>query len=164
MTKQKQIILGIDPGYATTGYAFIENEKIIDYGVIKTSAKLEFPQRLAIIYQELNDLIKKYKPSAMAIEKIYFARNAKTAIDVGQARGVLLLTAVNHKLEIIEYTPLQIKQAICGYGQADKCQVQNMVKTLFKLKEIPKPDDAADALAIAYTYLQTKNFIEKTRQ
>lgn len=158
------LVLGIDPGFATTGYAFILEKarqiKIIEYGVISTSAKLGFPQRLVIINRELTNLIKQFKPTSFAIEKIYFAKNAKTAIDVGQARGVLLLTAILHNLPIYEFTPLQIKQAICGYGQADKCQIQNMLKNILKLKEIPKPDDAADALAIAITFLQSKNYLD----
>jgi len=166
-TAKNPIILGIDPGFATTGYAFIQDLqpklKIIEYGVITTPAQDEFSQRLKQIHQQLNLLIKKNKPDLIAVEQIYFAKNAKTAINVGQARGVILLTAILNKLQLFEFTPLQIKQSICGYGQADKCQVQKMVKNILKLKEIPKPDDAADALAIAITCLQAKNFLNKTK-
>lgn len=163
MTKKNPIILGIDPGFAITGYAFIQennpNTKVIDYGVISTAAKEEFSTRLKYIHQDLTQLIKKYKPAVMAVEQLYFAKNVKTALNVGQARGVILLTGILHKLPLFEFTPLQVKQAVCGYGQADKGQVQNMVKTILKLKNIPKPDDAADALAVALTYLQSKNYL-----
>jgi crossover junction endodeoxyribonuclease RuvC len=168
MIKEKpHIILGIDPGVATTGYAFIQEEgkkqTILDFGVIKTAAKTEFSLRLKFIYQDLNTLIKKFKPDAVAVEELFFAKNVKTAMMVGQARGVIVLTAIMNDLNVTDFTPLQIKQAVCGYGRADKCQVQNMVKNILKLKEIPKPDDAADALAIALTYLQARNYLEKTK-
>lgn len=167
MTTSSQIILGIDPGFATTGYAFIKeqnkHQEVLDYGVISTSPKQEFSDRLKYIHQALTTLIKKYKPDAICVEQLFFAKNVKTALNVGQARGVILLTAILNKLPLAEFTPLQVKQAVCGYGQADKCQVQNMVKLLLKLKSIPKPDDAADALAIALTYLQSKNFLDKTK-
>jgi len=167
MKAQKQIILGIDPGLATTGYAFIKETKpnieIIDYGIISTPAKMEFSERLKKIHQDLKLLIKKFKPQVIVVENIYFAKNAKTALQVGQARGVILLTAILYKLPLYEFTPLQVKQAVCGYGQADKCQVQKMVKNILKLKEIPKPDDAADALAIALTFLQSKNYLNKAK-
>ena len=164
MRKKETIILGIDPGLATTGYAFINSaHQILEYGVIKTSAKLEFSQRLKQLHQELTVLLKKIKPNAVAVEQIYFAKNAKTAMMVGHARGVIVLTCIQNKLKVEDFTPLQIKQAVCGYGQAEKCQVQQMVKNILKLKEIPRPDDAADALAIALTYLQSKNYLEKTK-
>jgi crossover junction endodeoxyribonuclease RuvC len=166
--KKQQIILGIDPGLATTGYAFIKETNpcltVIDYGTILTPAKLEFSNRLAQIHQDLSFLIKKFKPNVIIVENLYFAKNAKTALQVGQARGVILLTAILHKLPLYEFTPLQIKQAVCGYGQADKCQVQKMVKNILKLKAIPKPDDAADALAVAITYTQAQNFLKKTQK
>ncbi|MCX6739849.1 MAG: crossover junction endodeoxyribonuclease RuvC [Candidatus Parcubacteria bacterium] len=167
ITFSKFTILGVDPGFATTGFAFISEsnkvQKVIDYGVIETSSKEQFPERLKYIHQALTKLIKKYKPDAICVEQLYFAKNVKTALNVGQARGVILLTAILNKLPLFEFTPLQVKQAVCGYGQADKCQVQNMVKILLKLKSIPKPDDAADALAIALTYLQAKSFLDKTK-
>lgn len=160
-------ILGIDPGFATTGYAFIAEKnkqmEVLDYGVIETSAKQEFSDRLKYIHQALTTLIKKSRPDAICVEQLYFAKNVKTALNVGQARGVILLTAILNKLPLYEFTPLQVKQAVCGYGQAEKCQVQSMVKNILKLKEIPKPDDAADALAIALTYLQSKDYLDKTK-
>ncbi|NLW22725.1 MAG: crossover junction endodeoxyribonuclease RuvC [Tissierellia bacterium] len=147
------IILGIDPGVAIVGYGIIELDgnkyRAIDYGCIRTDSDILFPDRLKIIYDELSLLIDKYKPRDMAIEEIFFNKNAKTALKVGQARGVEILSAVNKGLEIYEYTPLQIKQAIVGYGRAEKQQVQEMVRLLLNLKEIPKPDDVADALAVA---------------
>ena len=159
------IILGIDPGFATTGYAFIKKdsqEQILDYGIISTSAKEDFSIRLKQLHQELTQLIKKYQPTEIAVEQLYFAKNVKTALNVGQARGVILLTAILNKLPLYEFTPLQVKQAVCGYGQASKCQVQKMVQNILKMDHLPKPDDAADALAVGLTYLQSKNFLEKT--
>jgi len=162
------IILGIDPGVATTGYAFIQKTnpqtKVIDYGIISTPAKMDFSLRLKQINQDLDKLIKKFKPDAIAVEQLYFCKNVKTALNVGQARGVVLLTAILSKLPLYEFTPLQVKQSVCGYGQADKKQVQQMVKTILNLKEIPKPDDAADAIAIALTCLQAKDYLDKTNQ
>ena len=155
------IILGIDPGTATTGYGVIkvksrcqnknqsENLKLIDYGCIITKPGLENSKRLLILAEELKKIIKKYKPDAMAVEDIFFFKNLKTVIKVSEARGAILLTGEQTKIPIFEYTPLQVKQAVVGYGRADKKQVQEMVKILLKLKNIPKPDDAADALAIA---------------
>lgn len=167
MSASKKIILGIDPGLATTGYAFINENlsklEVIDFGIISTSTKTVFSERLTQIHQSLSILIKKYKPQAIAVEQLFFCKNVKTALIVGQARGVILLTAFLNNLPLYEFTPLQVKQAVCGYGKADKKQVQQMVKLLLKLKEIPKPDDAADALAIALTYLQAENYLAKTK-
>jgi len=147
------IILGIDPGTATTGFGLIEknksNLKLLKYGCIKTSVKLSTAERLNVIYKELNSLIKKSKPDIVAVEDIFFFKNLKTAIKVSQARGVILLTIAKSKIPVAEYTPLQIKQAVACYGRAEKVQVQKMVKYLLGLKELPKPDDAADALAVA---------------
>ena len=146
-------ILGIDPGYAIVGYGIIDfyNGKYIsnDYGAVFTSADDEFSHRLEIIFDSLNDIIVKYKPEVMSIEKLYFQNNQKTAIDVSQARGVIILAAQKNKLPIYEYTPLQVKTAVTGYGKAQKFQVMSMIKRLLRLKELPKPDDTADALAIA---------------
>lgn len=147
-------ILGIDPGIADTGYGVIEkddkgNIKCLNYGSIKTSAKLDVPNRLEIISMELNKIIKKYKPDLVAVEQLFFCNNAKTALVVGQARGVALLAIKQNNLPLIEFTPLQVKQAVSTYGKASKTQVQKMVKILLDLKNLPKPDDAADALAIA---------------
>jgi len=149
-------ILGIDPGTAIIGYGVIEESKIksqklkmIDYGCITTTPNFSTAERLAKLHLELEALIKKHKPDIVAVEDIFFFKNLKTAIKVSQARGVILLTIAEAKIKIAEYTPLQIKQAVACYGRADKNQVQKMVKVLLGLKEIPKPDDAADALAIA---------------
>lgn len=159
--KKAKIFLGIDPGYAITGYGIIkiQGDKIstLDYGIIQTPAKQEFIQRLEKINTELNKIIKKHKPEVAGCEKLFFAKNTKTAIDVGQARGVILLTIRQNKLQVAEFTPLEIKQCVAGYGQADKKQIQTMVKTLLNLKTIPQPDDAADALAVALTCAQCIN-------
>lgn len=147
------IILGIDPGTATTGFGIIKSEKsninLVYYGCIITSPRDSTAQRLKILYTELEKIIKKYKPDMAAIEDIFFFKNLKTAIKVSQARGVILLAGTQNKLAVCEYTPLQIKQAVTGYGRAEKMQVQKMIKIILNLKEIPKPDDAADALAVA---------------
>lgn len=155
-------ILGIDPGTAAMGYGLIKKDKklnAITYGCIKTSADLSTPERLNKLYQELNLLIRKYKPDIVAVEDIFFFKNLKTVIKVSQARGVILLTAAKKKIKIMEFTPLQVKQAVACYGRADKVQVQKMVKTLLGLKYIPKPDDAADALAVAICCANTKNYV-----
>lgn len=158
------IILGIDPGTATTGWGVVEKHKngevtYIACGVVSTTPQSE-EKRLKIIFDDCRALIKKYKPEAVAVEKLFFNTNAKTALEVGQARGVVMLALVQSGLVIQSYTPLQIKVAVAGYGRADKKQVQEMVKTLLKLDFIPKPDDAADALAVALTQCVSHNFIE----
>jgi len=149
------IILGIDPGLANTGYGVINYEKCraenIEYGSISTSHQEDFARRLFQIYSRLDQLIKKHRPAKVGIEKIYFAKNAKTAMQVGQAKGVAMLAAALNKVPIVELTPLQVKRSLSGYGKADKGQIQKMVKLLLKLKEIPRPSHAADALAIALT-------------
>jgi len=155
-------ILGIDPGLATTGYGLIDYQKnqfrVIQYGVIRTQSKLPMPDRLKKINECMKQLIHQYKPENVAVEELFFNTNAKTALLVGQARGVVLLTAAMEDLPIFEYTPLQVKQGVAGYGRAEKQQIQIMVKTLLNLKEIPKPDDAADALAIAMCHAHTGSF------
>jgi crossover junction endodeoxyribonuclease RuvC len=148
------IILGIDPGTATTGFALIKkltNNKyeVVDFGVISTDKNLSDAERLKIISTDLKEIIKKYKPERAGVEKLFFTNNQKTAITVSQARGAILLAIEEEKIPLHEFTPLQVKSTICGYGSASKKQVQYMIKHTFKLKEIPKPDDAADALAIA---------------
>ncbi len=147
------IILGIDPGYAIVGIGVIEyvgnKFRPIEYSAITTNAHTPTSLRLKTIYDEINKFLDKYKPDAIAIEELFFNSNAKTAIAVAQARGVLIVAATNRGIPIYEYTPLQIKQAVTGYGRADKNQVQQMVKMLLNLNAIPKPDDAADALAVA---------------
>lgn len=146
-------ILGIDPGLATIGYALVDKEinnfEVLEYGVIKTSADKKDTERLEIIHRNVEELIKEFKPEQMAVEELFFNKNVKTAISVGQARGVILLAGSQAGLKVSEYTPLQIKQAVVGYGRADKMQVQQMVKSLLNLAEIPRPDDAADALAVS---------------
>ena len=155
------IILGIDPGYAIVGVGIIEYNgnkfRTIDYYAITTEAHTPFEERLKIIYEGINEAIEKYKPDFMSIEELFFNDNAKTAIAVGQARGVIVLSAVNHGVEIFEYTPLQVKQSVVGYGRADKTQVQQMTKAILALNSIPKPDDVADALAIAVCHAHSYN-------
>lgn len=152
-SKNATIILGIDPGLADTGFGVISQEKgnlrMLDFGTIKTKAGLPDKQRLMEIHDGLTQLIKKYRPTVISVEKLFFCKNIKTAIAVGQARGVVILTAGQNNLEVLEFTPLQIKQATTGYGQASKQQIKSMVKTILKLSTIPKSDDAADALAAA---------------
>lgn len=146
-------ILGIDPGYALMGYGVIEQRgsrlQVIDYGSIATEAGTPMPERLKFIYSSLMDIIAETEPDAAALEELFYNTNAKTVINVGQARGVAVLACVNSGLSTDEYTPLQIKQALAGYGRADKKQVQQMVKTILQLDAVPKPDDTADALAVA---------------
>ncbi|EFI42238.1 MULTISPECIES: crossover junction endodeoxyribonuclease RuvC [Peptoniphilus] len=161
------IILGIDPGFAIVGYGIIEvvgnKYKVLDYGAITTDSKMSFPLRLEKIYLKLEDLVKKYKPDDIAFEELFFNKNAKTAMAVSHARGVMILCGkLNHK-ELFEYTPLQIKQAIAGYGRAEKKQIQEMVKFILKLKETPKPDDVADALAVAITHASSLKFKDMFR-
>ena len=145
-------ILGIDPGTAIIGYGVINSGRkleLVTYGCIKTTADLSTAERLDKLHNELKLIIKTYKPDMVAVEDIFFFKNLKTAIKVSQARGVILLTIAQNKIPVAEYTPLQIKQAVACYGRAEKAQVQKMVQVLLNLKEIPKPDDAADALAVA---------------
>lgn len=146
-------ILGIDPGTGIVGFGIIDvdsgNTKFVEAGVIRTPAHQEDSERLLTIYQDLKGIISQYKPDVMAVEKLFFIRNITTAMSVSQARGVILLLGKQKKIQLNEYTPLQIKQAVTGYGKADKKQIQEMVKVILKLPQIPKPDDAADALAAA---------------
>lgn len=152
-------ILGIDPGYATLGWAVIADSlKIIDFGLIETNRDQGIDERLFVIHSEINKIIVYYKPDCLAIEKLFFAKNTKTAIDVAKSIGVILLTARLQQLSFNEYTPLQVKNAITGYGRASKDQMQNIIKKIYNLKEIPRPDDVADALAIAAChFLSRKN-------
>jgi crossover junction endodeoxyribonuclease RuvC len=149
-------ILGIDPGTGILGFGVIDVHKgkvqLVDAGVIRTPVKEDDAVRLLTIYEELTDIIVHNKPQMMSVEKLFFARNVTTAMTVAQARGVVLLCGMQAELEIHEYTPMQIKQSVTGYGKADKKQMQEMVRVLLKLKEVPKPDDAADALAAALTH------------
>lgn len=154
------IILGIDPGYAIVGYGVIEKDsrgkcKVIDYGAINTPKEEDFPVRLAMIADGMKCLIKKFKPDAVAVEELFFNQNITTGIAVAEARGVILCTAIQNLPTVYEFTPMQIKLAITGDGKADKHQVQFMTKTILGLKSVPKPDDAADALAVALCLAQT---------
>lgn len=155
-------ILGIDPGTGILGFGVIEvsngKAQLVDGGVIRTPIKEDDAVRLQTIFDELTDVIMHTKPSEMAVEKLFFAKNVTTAMTVSQARGVVLLCGQQNKLKISEYTPLQIKQALTGYGRADKKQIQEMVKVILGLKDIPKPDDCADALAAAICHSMTNRF------
>jgi crossover junction endodeoxyribonuclease RuvC len=156
-------ILGIDPGTGILGFGVIETDskrqpKLVDAGVIRTPVKQADSDRLFTIYKELDELIKELKPSIMSVEKLFFAQNVTTAMSVSQARGVVLLLGKQHDLELAEYTPLQIKQAVTGYGKADKKQVQEMVRLQLGLSEVPKPDDCADAIAAALCHMQTMSY------
>jgi crossover junction endodeoxyribonuclease RuvC len=162
-------ILGIDPGLAITGYGVIrvDNQSryhCIDYGVIATPTELIEADRLKILFLELRKLIVQHQPEASAVEKLYFQKNVKTALSVGQARGVVLLTLSQADLPIFEYNPNEVKQTVCGYGNADKNQVQQMVQILLGLDELPKPDDAADALAIAICHIHHQSFYDAVRR
>lgn len=158
-------ILGIDPGVAIVGYGVIEYNKnvfkVIDYGKITTPAHTPLPRRLKMVYDSATELVRTFKPDVVAIEELFFNTNVKTAIAVGHARGVLVLSAENAGVPIAEYTPLQIKQAVVGYGRADKNQVQQMVKMFLNLNEIPKPDDTADALAVAICHAHSASLSGK---
>jgi len=155
-------VLGIDPGVASVGWAVVrgKNDSVSfqQAGCIKTSKLDLFGKRLELIYQAINAIIKKYHPDVIAIEQLFFYKNVKTAIAVSQARGVILLAAEQAGLPITEFTPLEVKQAVCGYGRAEKQQIQKMIKVLLQLEKIPQPDDAADALAIAVCSLITKEY------
>jgi crossover junction endodeoxyribonuclease RuvC len=157
------LALGIDPGTATTGYGLVrlmrDGELVaVKFGVISTPKDESAPARLEMIYDQLRSLIKEYKPGTAAVERLFFARNVTTGIAVGQARGVVLLALQKAGIETFEYTPKEVKNAVAGYGGADKHQVQEMVRALLQLDSIPKPDDAADALAVAITHLNTKRY------
>lgn len=159
--------MGIDPGIAIVGYGFIElrgnSYKVLDYGAIITEAKVPLPERLNAIYQDMNELIERYRPDDIAFEELFFNKNVKTAITVAQARGVEVLAAKESGAGLYEYTPLQVKQAIVGYGRATKNQVQEMVKIILNLEKVPKPDDVADALAVAITHGSSIKFKESFR-
>lgn len=151
-------ILGIDPGYAIIGWGLLNYERgrfsPLDFGAVTTQAETPFAERLQQIHTDLSLLLAKHQPDAMAIEKLYFKNNQKTAIEVAEARGVILLAAQNAGVPIYEYTPLQVKSAVTGFGQAQKAQVMEMTRRLLRLQQVPKPDDTADALAIAICHAQ----------
>ena len=152
-------VLGIDPGTAITGYGLVEEVrgdlKLVAFGVIRTPADQPLPRRLQLIYHAVSDLAEEWEPEAAAVEELFFSRNVRTAMSVGQARGVALLALADAGLDVAEYTPLVIKQAVTGYGNADKAQMQEMVRLLLELAEVPRPDDAADALAVAICHLHS---------
>jgi crossover junction endodeoxyribonuclease RuvC len=155
------IAIGIDPGTARLGYGVIESEpdpQAIDYGVIVTDADLPMEQRLLMIHGAMTELIERFRPDALAVERLFFARNVTTAMTVGQARGVVLLSAAERGIPIAEYAPSEVKQAVVGYGKADKQQIQEMVRIMLGLESTPRPDDAADALAIAICHVQVAPF------
>lgn len=154
-------IIGIDPGYAIMGYGILDYNgnrfKTVQYGSIETKAGVPMPERLKLLYDGLTEIIQEYKPDEASIEELFFNRNVTTAIGVGEARGIAMLACVEGGLSVSEYTPMQIKQALVGYGKAEKKQVQMMVKTILNLKEVPKPDDTADAVAAAICHAHSRN-------
>lgn len=157
------LALGLDPGTATTGYGLVRllpdgGLLAVKYGVITTPKDTPAPERLLTLYDRLEDLLREHNPDTVAVEKLFFQRNVTTALAVGQARGVMLLALARAGLDVFEYTPNEIKQAVAGYGSADKRQVQEMVRVLLALDDIPRPDDAADALAVAITHLNTNRY------
>ncbi|HHY47140.1 MAG TPA: crossover junction endodeoxyribonuclease RuvC [Firmicutes bacterium] len=154
------IVLGIDPGIALTGYGIVEGKghglSAVAYGCIRTKPGITHSRRLMEIFRSVSDLIIRYKPDAVAIEELFFNKNARTALKVGESRGVVILAAITQGVKLVEYTPLEVKQAIAGYGRATKGQVQGMVKMLLHLDEIPSPDDTADALACAICHINSE--------
>jgi crossover junction endodeoxyribonuclease RuvC len=155
------IAIGFDPGTARLGYGVIESEpdpRPLDYGVIVTDADLPMAERLLMIHDAVTELIDRHRPTAVAVELLFFARNVTTAMTVGQARGVILLSAAQRKIPVAEYAPSEVKQAVVGYGKADKRQIQEMVRIMLDLEELPRPDDAADALAVAICHVQVAPF------
>ena len=167
LVEQGLVTLGIDPGTAILGFGVIRGDtdpQLIDVGVIETDSKAAMPDRLVILHAETARLIERYRPDVMAIEQLFFARNVTTAIAVGQARGVVLLAAAQAGVPVAEYSPSEVKFAVVGYGKADKRQMQEMVKLILNLPEVPHPDDAADALAIALCHAQTAPFQARIAQ
>jgi crossover junction endodeoxyribonuclease RuvC len=153
-------VIGIDPGTAITGYGIIKEDAsghltVVDYGVIRTPSKKPMSQRLVQLYQKMKAILLLHSPDSAAVEKLFFQKNVRTALSVGQGRGVAILALAETGIDVYEYTPLAVKQAVAGYGNADKGQIQQMVKALLHLDEIPKPDDAADALAVAICHLHS---------
>jgi len=170
MSENENLVLGIDPGTAITGYGLVWGEgddlRLVDYGVITTPSDESQPQRLQEIYRQLTALIQERQPAEAAVEKLFFSRNVRTALSVGQARGVALLAIANAGIAVHEYTPLEVKQAVVGYGRATKEQVQEMVKVLLGLDSVPQPDDAADAIAVAICHIHSarmKNLIRSSK-
>ena len=168
-SRQPARILGIDPGTETTGWGVISaldhsKARLEGYGTIKTDSRSAFQTRLDRIFSDLQSIIQEYRPEIAAVEELFFAQNVKTAVSVGHARGVVLLAAARSSLEVKEYTPLEVKMALVGYGRASKVQVQTMVKVILGLKQVPRPDDAADALAVAICHFHTGRFEKRVRE
>lgn len=162
------IIVGIDPGYAIVGYGVVQYSnnryKVLDYGVFTTPSAMPLPTRLLKVFDDTTVLLEKWKPDALSIEEIFFTTNAKTAVAVSEARGAIIVASEKLRIPVFEYTPLQVKSSVVGYGKAEKCQVQDMTKVLLNLKSIPKPDDAADALAIAICHAHSScSLLSKAR-
>ena len=154
------LVIGIDPGTATTGYGLVKEERdgslsVVDYGAIVTPSDLPMPGRLRKLYQRMTEIVLLHRPDSGAMEKLFFQRNVTNAISVGQGRGVAMLALAEADLDVAEYTPMEVKQAVAGYGGADKRQIQEMVRALLNLESIPRPDDAADALAVAICHLHS---------
>jgi crossover junction endodeoxyribonuclease RuvC len=158
------LVLGVDPGTATTGYGLVRESGgdlgLLECGAITTAAGQPLSERLAVIYEQLSRLVAAHRPDALAVEQLYFSRNVRTALAVGQARGSVLLVAAHAGLPVHEYTPLQVKQAVVGYGRADKMQVQEMVRLVLRLEAVPQPDDAADAVAVAVCHLHSARMLD----
>lgn len=159
-------VLGIDPGIATTGFAIVEKEEdrinLVSYGVIRTNKGAELGKRLGILYENLDDIFKNHQIDFVSIEKIFFNTNLKTVVSVSEARGVILLASHIHKKQVFEYTPLEAKKTVVGFGRASKVEVQNTLKAILNLDTVPKPDDAADAIAIALCHIYSYNFYSRT--
>lgn len=163
------LVLGIDPGIAITGYGLIRtgsrnDYQCVDFGTVTTPAGLEDHERLKILFEELSALINQHHPDTSAVEKLFFQKNVRTAISVGQARGVAMLTLAQAEISVKEYTPNEVKQTVCGFGSAGKHQIQRMVQTLLNLDDLPKPDDAADALAVAICHINHQSFTNRIQQ
>lgn len=159
------ITLGIDPGTARLGFGLVEageEPTVIDYGVIETAATVDMPSRLSGLFDAVAGLITDFRPDVLAVEQLFFARNVTTAIAVGQARGVVLLAAARAGVQVVEYSPSEVKHAVVGYGKADKAQMQEMVRLILRLEHPPHPDDAADALAVALCHCQRIGFSQRT--
>jgi crossover junction endodeoxyribonuclease RuvC len=161
------LVLGVDPGTAILGYGLVRQEgaslRAVDFGVVTTPAGMALPGRLRLLYAGLEDILGRHRPDAASVEQLFFTKNVRTALAVGHARGVTLLALANAGLPIHEYTPLQVKQAVLGYGRGDKLQMQTMVRMLLALPSLPQPDDAADALAVAICHLNLARYLELAR-
>ncbi|MBA3531488.1 MAG: crossover junction endodeoxyribonuclease RuvC [Ardenticatenales bacterium] len=159
-------VLGIDPGTALVGWGVVEGEgqelRLVEYGTIRTAAHTPLAERITLIYEQLNEILERFQPDGVGIEQLFFARNVTTALPVAHARGVMLLAVHQRALPLAEFTPMQVKQAVTGYGGADKKQMQQMVRLLLGLADIPRPDDAADAVAIAICYHHTVRYTRLT--